>query len=69
MTCQDFTIPLSNHTNMKNGPNNTQGLFNIIIYIIRNYHSNATVAGGFDEKNGISSGLIIGNTFSRDTHP
>ena len=53
----------------ENGPSNTQGLFNIIIYIIRNYHSNATVTGGFDEKNGISSGLIIGNTFSRDTHP
>lgn len=43
------------HTSIKphkheNGPSNKQGLFNIIIYIIRNYHSNATVAGGFDEK-------------------
>ena len=36
---------------MKNGPNNIQGPSKIIIYIIRNYHSNSTVAGGFDELN------------------
>ena len=33
----------------EDGPSNIQGLLQLIIYIIRNYHSNATVAGGLED--------------------